>query len=403
MVTAKHNNDFSVTPALSTDSVEIQALIPGEPPCNVPSNKCSLRLLSGKQKKVFLIVFLVLLSVVTLISLHDQTASIILPFENDSNNHSSVDVTWDNDNVNNLNPYPEVKKSDIIYEQDYHTAIVNDEYKLIYFHIGKVASSEFKNMLKRLNRDPSWCDISDPLMVHRRGMNGLKYLAYDYSIKEVEEMMTNDEWTKAIFARDPKPRLLSGFLDKAVQQKHNFETSYCPSWQKWKGGDDAKLQYCYDHRKDFSFFLHEITRMNTQDLHFRSVDSFVDKKWWPYINFIGYMDSLSADSKRLFKSIKSDVDGISAWERAGSTGWSPELSCDNTGDEEFLQEKPSGHKTGAREHMMQYYTPNLEKFVEKNWVSDYENEFLHFPEIRLYNNKNDENARRGLVDDGRNW
>jgi len=316
-------------------------------------------------------------------------------------------ASQDNDNVNNLNPYPEVNKSDIIYEKDYHSAIVNDEYKLIYFHIGKIASSEFKHMLRRLNRDPSWCDISDSHLAHRRGMNGLKYLAYDYSIKEVEEMMTNDEWTKAIFARDPKPRLLSGFLDKAVQHKHHFETSYCHSWQKWKGGDDAQLQYCYDHRKDFSFFLHEITRMNTQDLHFRSVDSFVDKKWWPYINFIGYVDSLSADSKRLFKSITSDVDGISAWERAGSTGWSPELSCNNTNDEEFLQEKPRNHKTGAREHMMQYYTPKLEKFVEKNWVADYENEFLHFPNIKLYKNKTDkrngESIRRELVDDGRNW
>eukprot|EP00979_Chaetoceros_neogracilis_P017395 scaffold10216_cov143-Chaetoceros_neogracile.AAC.2 len=144
------------------NSAEIHALIPGVSQSNVHSNKCSLRLLSDKQKKIFLIVVFLLLPLVLveLVSLHDQTASTFLPFENVSNNHSRVyeyaDVaSQDNDNVNNLNPYPEVNKSDIIYEKDYHSAIVNDEYKLIYFHIGKIASSEFKCMLKRLNRDPS--------------------------------------------------------------------------------------------------------------------------------------------------------------------------------------------------------------------------------------------------------
>jgi len=58
--------------------------------------------------------------------------------------------------------------------------------------------------------------------------------------------------------------------------------------------------------------------LNPEDLHYRPVDSFVDKKWWPYINFIGYMDSLSADSKQLFKNIKPSVDV--RIEQAGLTG-----------------------------------------------------------------------------------
>ena len=302
----------------------------------------------------------------------------------------------------NSDKFPEANEDDIIYQKTGASAIVNDEYKLIYFHIGKIASSEFKRFLKRLNNDPTWC-VKDQFLVHRIGTNGLKYLAYDYSLKEVEHMMTSDEWTKAIFVRDPKPRLLSGFLDKAVQHKNHFEKTSCETWKYWKGVDDA--QYCYDHRKDFSFFLHDITRMNTDDLHFRPVDSFVDKKWWPYVNFIGYMDSLSEDSKQLFKSIKSNVDGINAWDRVGKNGWSPQRGCDNVDDEEFLQARPSKHKTGAREHMQQYYTEELEKFVETNWASDYEHEFINFPEIKLFDHDDDDSNinDRKLVDDGRDW
>mmetsp|Transcript_1311 Transcript_1311/g.2034 ORF Transcript_1311/g.2034 Transcript_1311/m.2034 type:complete len:482 (-) Transcript_1311:86-1531(-) len=307
-----------------------------------------------------------------------------------------------NEQISSNHNFPEANEEDVIYEKTAASAIVNDEYKLIYFHIGKIASTEFKRFMKRMNNDPTWC-ANDEFLVHRIGSNGLKYLAYDYSLKEVEHMMTSDEWTKAIFVRDPKPRLLSGFLDKAVQHKKKFEKGYCQSWKHKKDADDA--QYCYDHRKDFSFFLHDITKLNPDDLHFRPVDSFVDKKWWPYINFIGYMDSLSADSKQLFKNIKSIVDDSSAWDRAGRTDWSPKSGCDNDDNEEFLQERDSHHKTGAREHMQQYYTDELEKFVETNWASDYENKFINFPEIKLFHHDDEggnENDRK-LVDDGRDW
>ena len=55
--------------------------------------------------------------------------------------------------------------------------------------------------------------------------------------------------------------------------------------------------------------------------------------------------------------------------------------------------------------MQQYYTDELEKFVETNWASDYEDEFIHFPEIKLFDHdKEDSNENdRKLVDDGRDW
>jgi hypothetical protein len=391
----------------------------------VPKSFCER---TNNEKKAFVIFFLTALALLLFVpdtgaSILESTSlrlavSVSVGVSNEDTVISTNDTFVSNDDVLEnemlVTNHPEATESDIIYQQFYNTPIVNDEYRLIYFHVGKIASSEFKRFLKRLNKDPEWCSnhcVRNGLeynnCVHNREANGLKYLAYDYSIEEVTQMMTSDEWTKAIFVRNPKPRLLSTFLDKAVAHKKTFEEYYCNIvWKRWKGVDDA--QYCYDHRMDFSFFLTVIAILQKKDdIHFQPVDSFVDKKWWPYINFIGYMDSLSADSKRLFKSIKSGVDGVSAWERAGTTGWSPYHTCDGDEDEEFLQEKPSKHKTGAREHMMEYYTPELEKFVEKNWASDYENEFIHFPGIKLYDMNDDdeevEEADRRLVDDGRDW
>jgi len=110
----------------------------------------------------------------------------------------------------NSDKFPEANEDDIIYQKTGASAIVNDEYKLIYFHIGKIASSEFKRFLKRLNNDPTWC-VKDQFLVHRIGTNGLKYLAYDYSLKEVEHMMTSDEWTKAILSEIQSPVFYLGF------------------------------------------------------------------------------------------------------------------------------------------------------------------------------------------------
>lgn len=46
-------------------------------------------------------------------------------------------------------------------------------------------------------------------LVHGRGMphaypkNGLRYLTH-YGLREANEMMTGDGWTRAMFVRDPK-------------------------------------------------------------------------------------------------------------------------------------------------------------------------------------------------------
>ena len=45
---------------------------------------------------------------------------------------------------------------------------------------------------------------------HISPQNGLKVLT-DYSLQEANEMLTSEKWTRAMFVRDPKERVLSAY------------------------------------------------------------------------------------------------------------------------------------------------------------------------------------------------
>ncbi len=278
---------------------------------------------------------------------------------------------------------PKLLKSDIIYNARRNTVpIVNEEYNIIFFQVAKVASSEWSRFFIRLQNnddDTKWCSKD---RIHDPRQNGLKYLT-DYPIREARKMMLSPDWTKAIFVRHPKPRILSAFLDKAVEKSDHFTQETCKIyWAKGKSYED-----CMNHHKEFDFFLHEITTTLKDNVHWRSIYSRVDEKWWPYINYIGNMDNLSEDAKALLQSVHSNKTGVSAWEKIGTSGWSDnERDCESTilSDGEFLAKRDVIHTTRAREKMLKYYTPNLEKFVEDQYADDLDNIFYDFDQIQLF-------------------
>mmetsp|Transcript_16980 Transcript_16980/g.25361 ORF Transcript_16980/g.25361 Transcript_16980/m.25361 type:complete len:338 (-) Transcript_16980:154-1167(-) len=293
-----------------------------------------------------------------------------------SNSHQQAQIM----DVYNALGKPEITEDDIIYNLARNTVpIVNEEYKIIFFQVAKIASSEWTRFFIRLNKDPNWCTNE---RIHDREVNGLKYLT-DFTKSDAEEMMTNTEWTKAIFVRHPKPRILSAFLDKAVERSHHFEETTCKAYSK-KGGD---LDDCLENHKEFSWFLKHITTTLPENVHWRSISSRIDEKWWPHINFVGYMESLSDDAKSLLQSIHSNVSGKSAWDEIGKFGWSDnERSCDNTvqSDGEFLAQRDARHKTSARDKMLMYYTPGLENFVERHYAEDLNTPYFQFDEVQLF-------------------
>jgi hypothetical protein len=248
---------------------------------------------------------------------------------------------------------------------------------LIFFLVAKAASSEWIRFLMRLQGSERWCEKG---CIHDSAENGLKFLS-DYSVEEAEEMMTSPKWNRAIFVRNPKPRILSAFLDKAVSHKHHFIQSNCPIYAD-RGGS---LDECIERYDDFEFFLYNITTTLDKNVHWRSIHSRVDVKWWPYINYVANMENLSEDAEDFLRSIYSKVNGASAWDNIGNTGWSDnERDCDSLGTSAFLAKKDTRHKTNAKDKLREYFTPALEEFVEIHYADDFNNPYFHFSEVKLY-------------------
>jgi hypothetical protein len=110
---------------------------------------------------------------------------------------------------------PKMLEDDYIYRHTQHTFVI-PEYQLIFFTFPKVACSEWKRMFMRMNGTPEWCTILWP---HNLDKNKVKTLQ-DYDRKSLTAMLTSPAWTKAAIFREPKERLLSAFLEKAIGSKN---------------------------------------------------------------------------------------------------------------------------------------------------------------------------------------
>ena len=278
---------------------------------------------------------------------------------------------------------PKMLKTDIIYTNKRETPpIVNEEYKVIFFHVAKAASSEWIRFFTRLNGNPAWCGPD----IHNNTVNNIKRLN-DYTLKEAERMMKDPTWTKAIFVRNPKTRLLSAYLDKVLSHPKHFKEAYCHSYMK-NGGI---LEDCWENYLNFDFFIHNITTISWKNVHWRPIITRIDEKWWPYINYIRNMENLSHDAKDFLQHLKSSKDGISAWDRIGRIGWSDnERDCNTMGTKSFLQKKDHKHAQNAGDKLKQHYTPELEKFVEQQYWKDYHNPYFKFSPLKIFDNETKE-------------
>lgn len=130
-------------------------------------------------------------------------------------------------------------------------------------------------------------------------------------------------------------------------------------------------------------------------------------KYWPYINFVGHMDSVADYAERLLRH----VGGEDCWQKFGATGWG---SVDTTTDPGHYRDRAifqrddskddiigndngssingsstaikvaalgSNHATDARERLKAYYTPELEQKVDEYCYGDY-----HIPALNLTRN-----------------
>mmetsp|Transcript_19017 Transcript_19017/g.26777 ORF Transcript_19017/g.26777 Transcript_19017/m.26777 type:complete len:360 (+) Transcript_19017:112-1191(+) len=282
---------------------------------------------------------------------------------------------------------PQILRSDLIYspisKPSHPGPFVIEEYKLIFFSVPKVGCSEWKLLLMRMSNNPLWCcDDCEEGYMHEMKLNKLKILR-DYTTEEATNMMTSPDWTRAIFLRDPKERILSAFLDKA-RNEYMFRSKCCDAFT-----DSITRNECYkclsakestkpecQTPETYEKFLHFVTKYPDQctNKHWEQMSSKVDSKWWPYMNFIGSYDNMHIDAMRLLQGLHSDsdpIEGRSAWERYGQNGWGTSNGCENR-PSKFLEINTSYHNLGANSQMTKWYNPQAHSLVEKYWASDYD-------------------------------
>jgi hypothetical protein len=242
--------------------------------------------------------------------------------------------------------------------------VVLEEYKLIFFTSAKVACTVWKQLFRRIMGKKNWrAENTKRLLPWNPDVNGLKYL-YDYDRDTASHMMTSPEYTRAIFVREPKERLLSAYLDKGVSNPSFVEGKCCKYTRTC--GQVA--------RESLSNFLDMM--QTCEDGHWRPQNRRMEAKYWPYINFVGRMETLADDAKKLLTH-------VGAWDRFGKSGWGEH------GNVSIFGTKAGGagrtHATNARERLRVYYnTSELERNVDFYYAGDYANPVLNFTKLHLY-------------------
>lgn len=204
---------------------------------------------------------------------------------------------------------------------------------------------------------------------HNPSSNGLKYL-YDYSLEKANEMMVSPEYTKAIFIRDPKERLLSAYLDKAVSNNgfylHNVVKHECAC-------NPTNQYQCFENARQSLSNFFGMVNGGCMDNHWKPQLRRIDSKFWPYIQFVGHLEAAVADAHALLNK-------IGAWEEFGQTGWGPN-------DDFPVFVTPAGeaivHATNAKQKLQQYYTPDLERSVEELYKEDYASPLLNLTQKNI--------------------
>jgi hypothetical protein len=280
-------------------------------------------------------------------------------------------ISWRSESSSSSTPVQLLQTSDInsvqVLSTDFIMApgwgkapIVVESHKLIFFTIPKVACSVWKQLFRRMEGYNDW--NGSKINVHNPRVNGLRYLN-QYSLQNATRLINDPTYTKVIFARDPKDRFLSAYLDKGLQQNGQHILEKCCS-------SDRK---CWPQsNRSFAHFF-DLTK-TCSDTHWNPMYKRLEPKYLPLIDFIGSMDNLQEDSKRLLQT-------IGAWDQFGASGWGV------NGKERVFQSKSSvNHATSnntrdAWDRMKNYYTPELERAVEERYARDYDT--FHLPRKQI--------------------
>jgi hypothetical protein len=262
--------------------------------------------------------------------------------------NSVLSKQGDQDPKKNLN-YVTVEPTDYIYNEEVlETApIVIEKYKLVFFTVPKVGCTIWKKLFRRMMGYQDW-KTTEP---HDPETNGLVYLSH-YNTSRATEIMNDPEYTKAIFLRDPKERLLSAYMDKVVSSNgQGFALQCCPD------------KSCLPKAQTLAGFILLTQTTCRGNAHWLQQSKRMDTKYLKQIDFVGHMETVDLDAKRLLRR-------IGAWKQVGKRGWGPPTGRIFEGQSMISHATSTGAKD-SWSRLSKHYTPDLESLVEGIYREDY--------------------------------
>jgi hypothetical protein len=216
-----------------------------------------------------------------------------------------------------------VKATDLIYRDELAAPIVLESHKLIFFNVANARSTTWTKLFRRMMGYKDWDDAS---------ANGLKFL-HNYSTTRATELMNSPEYTRAVFVRDPKDRILSAYLSEPPNATLCCTTDECRSdIQSFPG---------------FIYLINDCDEC-CEDVRWLPQSKRIDEKFHSKLDFVLRYETAQDDIKRLLEK-------IDAWDEYGQSGWG---QFGNEIDEEDL-------------HAEDHYDFEVEWVVENMFVEDY--------------------------------
>jgi hypothetical protein len=210
------------------------------------------------------------------------------------------------------------------------------------------------------------------------------------SVEKAKELLSDPTWTKAMFIRDPAERLLSAYNDKLTT------TAIGETWFHVKNGTDGHFKEINGVERyvmSFRQFVELVALNNTDMADPRGLHGRTDPHWrpqtmmcgmdymLPHLDFIGSFEHVGEHTRMLLEK-------VGLWEEYGAK-FDPADDVDmgenmcimpspprpaNFTPRGFNQKGPSGttsHRTGSKNKMEQFYTPELLEKVRKAYAHDF--------------------------------
>ena len=234
-----------------------------------------------------------------------------------------------------------VLSGDYIYgrQDEFASPVVVEKHKLIFFLVPGVEEKTWIRLFRRMMGYRDWKKSSS--------QRGLVHL-YDYNISRASALMTDPNYARVVFVRDPKERISLAYTKEHIKKQCCRPPNDDPS--------------CLSMLAPFGQFLDLVHLCDRP--HWRPQGKRMEPKYFDTLNFVGHMETIRQDAKRLLKS-------IGAWDKYGKTGW--DTGTDNT-SEIFANVSLNARQGYNFPFMAKYYG---EVGVDYFYRSDYENEKLN--------------------------